>query len=159
MVKNNVCDFQGMLTMTHAYRWERSDVPDLQRGIVMGTYRFFENPKQKHVGIFSGTFVSAWYLDKGGALHYDDLDAVADGYSNNQFAGMWRSYSGNIVNPCHWGDERIPLAGDLDRGTGEFFPDEKYHANGWKNYVEAYSGNHPRAGVALAREKEAWWKD
>jgi hypothetical protein len=159
MVKNNVCDFQGTLTMTNAYRWRQSDVPDFQQGIVMGTYRFFENPRQKHVGIFGGTFVSSWYLDKGGELHYDDLAAAADGYSNNQFAGTWRNYSGTIMKPCHWGDNRIPLADDFDGGTGEFFPNEKYHANGWKSYVEAYGGSHPNAAAARARENRQWWKD
>lgn len=159
MVKNNVCDFQGTLTMTNAYRLQQSDVPDLQQGILVGTYRFFENPQQKHVGIFSGTFISNWYLDKGGVLHLDDLSAAADGYSNNQFAGTWRNYSGNIVKPCHWGDERIPLSGDLDIGTGEFFPDKKYHANGWAGYVAAFGGSVSDSGSARAREKQPWWKN
>ncbi len=159
MVKGNVCDFQGTLTMTNAYRWQQSDVPDLKQGILIGTYRLFENPQQRHVGTFSGTFVSKWYLDKGGVLHYDDLAAAADGYSNNQFAGIWRNYSGSSVRPCHWGDGRIPLSGDLDTGAGEFFPDKKYHVNGWTNYVNAFGGSGANSDAARAREKHPWWKD
>lgn len=159
MVKNNICDFQGTLTIANAYEWEVSDVPDLRRGVVMGTYRLFENPAQKHVGVFTGNFVCAWYIDKGGVLRYDDLENVADGYSNFQFAGIWKSYSGNIVNPCHWGESRIPLAGDLDHGTGEFYPAEKYHQNGWTNYIDAYGGTAANSQVARAKEREQWWKD
>lgn len=159
MVKNNVCDFQGILTLSNAHRWMQSDVPDIQQGVVMGSYLFFENPRQKHTGTFSGKFVSNWYIDKGGVIHYDDLAEAADGYSNNQFAGVWSSYSGGIVKPCHWGDQRIPLSDELDTGAGEFFPDKKYHAKGWTSYVEATSGGHANAEAAGATEEKEWWKN
>ncbi len=40
----------------------------------------------------------------------------------------------NIHTIFNWGNGRIPDAGDLDVGTGEFFPNEKYKKFRWNNF-------------------------
>jgi hypothetical protein len=157
MVKDNVCDFQGTIRITHILDWKETDAPGIRQGIITGDYIFYENPRQKHVGIFGGSFVSNWMIDQGKVV-YDDLAQVADGFSNNQFVGTWTSYSGKPDSPCHWGDYRIPLSGELDDGAGEFHPNEKFHDKGWRNYHDAYSGNSPRREQALMEEQREWWK-
>jgi hypothetical protein len=39
---------------------------------------------------------------------------------------------------CNWGDYRIPNAGKLDIGVGEFNPDAKYNAHGWCDYIREF---------------------
>lgn len=160
MVKDNVCEFQGTITITNVFNYKNTDVPGVKQGKVIGDYLFYENPKQKHVGQFKGVFNTSWYVDKDGNLKYDDLADVADGFTNNEFVGTWTSYSGTLTKICNWGDHRIPMSGDLDDGTGEFHPSDKYQANGWLTYDQAYSG-----GISKDKEDEArkleqreWWK-
>jgi hypothetical protein len=160
MVKDNTCDFQGTINITNVFYFKNSDSPEIKQGKVVGDYLFYENPQQKHVGQFKGVFSSNWYIDKEGNLKYDDLSDVADGFTNNEFVGTWTNYSGTITKICNWGDGRIPMSGDLDDGTGEFHPSNKYQASGWLTYDQAYSG-----GIGKDREEEAriveqkeWWK-
>lgn len=154
MVKDNVCDFQGTLTITKAAYKKIFEEPGAKQGSLTGTYVFYEDPSQKHVGTFKGTFSADWYIDKTDALRYDDFMIEADGYSNNRFNGTWSSYGGALVKPCNWGDYRIPNSGDLDGGAGEFMPGEKYLTKGWQNYYDMIAGDN----AARAREEAAWWK-
>lgn len=160
MVKENICEFQGTITITNVFNFKETDIPGIKQGKVVGEYLFNENPSQKHVGQFKGIFSSNWYFDKDGNLKYDDLSDVADGFTNNEFVGIWTSYSGATIKICNWGDSRIPMSGDLDDGTGEFHPSAKYQANGWLTYVEAYSGGYDKEKAERARkfEQMEWWK-
>jgi hypothetical protein len=157
-VKDNVCEFQGTFNVTEIYLFNDEDSPEIEKGIIMGNYLLYENPNQKHVGIFRGSFMSRWYKDSVGNIRYDDLASVADGFSNNQFVGSWTAYSGRATRPCHWGDHRIPLSGPLDTGTAEFFPAEEFHAFGWRNYVDAWGGGSSIQQEARKKEEEHWWK-
>jgi len=94
-------------------------------------------------------------IDRNGRLQYDEVMVGADGWRNNQFAGTWTSYRTKASKPASWGDSRIPVAGDLDIGAGEFSPDEKYLAHGWQSYHDAYVGQNKRA---LAEERRQWWR-
>lgn len=159
MVKNNVCDFQGTINITSAFYFKKSDSPGIKQGKVIGNYLFYENPQQKHVGYFRGVFSSDWYMDKEGNLKYDNLSDVADGFTNNEFVGTWTNYSGTVTKICNWGDNRIPMSGDLDDGTGEFHPSQKYQANGWLTYIQANSGgNNTNEKEAREAEQKLWWK-
>lgn len=160
MVKDNICEFQGTISVASVFYFKNVDSPGIKQGIILGNYLFYENPQQKHVGKFKGVFSTNWYIDKEGNLKYDDLSDVADGFTNNEFVGTWTNYSGTINKICNWGDERIPMSGDLDDGTGEFHPSDKYQANGWSTYDQAYSG-----GISTDKQEEArrieqheWWK-
>lgn len=159
MVKENICEFQGLLKITNAFNLKDPDIENVRQGIIIGEYTFYENPSQKHVGQFNGIFKLNWYLDKQGQIQYNDLADVADEFSNNEFVGTWASYNGKIIKPCHWGDHRIPMSGDLDVGTGEFVPDNKYIANGWLTYMQAFSGiSDGNSEEARKKEQAVWWK-
>lgn len=160
MVKDNICEFQGTINITNVFNYKSSEYPGVKQGKVVGDYSFYENPKQKHVGQFRGVFCSNWYLDKEGNLKYDDLSDVTDGFTNNEFVGTWTIYAGTVTKICNWGDDRIPMSGDLDDGTGEFHPSDKYHASGWLTYDQAYSGGLSKEKEDEARrvEQKEWWK-
>jgi hypothetical protein len=160
MVKGNICEFQGTITITNVFYFKDADKPDIKQGKAVGEYLFYENPSQKHVGQFKGVFSTNWYLDNDGTIKYDDLSDVADGFTNNEFVGTWTNYSGTMTKICNWGDSRIPMSGDLDNGTGEFHPDAKYQSNGWLTYIQAYGGGNDKEETenALRAEEKEWWK-
>jgi hypothetical protein len=160
MVKENVCEFQGIINISNVFIFKETDAPEIKQGKVVGQYLFYENPSQKHVGQFNGVFTTNWYLDKDGAIKYDDLSEVADEFANNEFVGTWTNYAGTITKICNWGDSRIPMSGDLDDGTGEFHPADRYQLSGWLTYVHAYGGGFDKEKTENARkvEQKEWWK-
>lgn len=127
----------------------------LSEGVISGWYLFRQDRRQEGTGAFEGTLRTYYYIDKRGAIHYDDLEVGADGYTNNDFVGAWKSYRGTVVEECNWGDYRIPDCGDLDVGAGDFYPNEKYIKNGWQTFV-AEQDEADRTGKK-PKEKE-WWK-
>lgn len=164
MVRNVVRGFTGTMKLTNAksYRSLRDGVDEEYRsqgikehGIVIGEYHFSENKGQTNTGSFDGVFATYWYLDRIGRLKYDDVEAGADGYLNNQFVGTWTSYKNRASKIANWGDYRIPLSGELDIGAGEFSPDDKYLPYGWQSYRDAYSKDDKRARL---EEERKWWQ-
>ena len=162
MVKDVVRSFTGTMKITHATSSRGKDVEEdykaervKEAGLVFGEYNFSEDAKQSNTGTFSGVFVTYWVVDRNGRFRYDEVMTGADGYLNNQFAGTWTSHRSKSKKAAHWGDSRIPAAGDLDIGAGEFSPDEKYISNGWESYRDAYFKQDKRA---LAKERRQWWR-
>ena len=136
---------------------EEGPAPDVtMEGLAVGSYELMENKKLDRTGVFRGVVATNWYLDSKGQLHYNDLDMVADSYSNNRFVGTWTSYLTKKSLRCNWGDYRVPNSGDLDIGAGEFSPAKKYEANGWHTYIAALAD--PENTAARQQEKQAWWK-
>lgn len=84
-----------------------------------------------------------YFIDKNGKVKYDDTEDCSDSYTNNQFAGTWKSYTDNIIKTCNWGDYRIPASGDLDIGAGEFSPSDKYLKYGWQSLRDCVSQSNP----------------
>lgn len=174
-VKNNICSFQGKLTLkkskiydapehstrTSGNRFLSSKHSPQKQGIVTGEYEFYGDPNQKGAGVFKGEFVSRFFLPKENELEYDVLMWNADGYENNQFKGIWESYITNSSKVCNWGDYRIPNCGDLDVGTENFIPDDKYNDFGWSNYRLSLRDSPDESGVLEARgqENKKWWLD
>lgn len=160
-VKNNICSFQGKLTIDKSKLYAASEYPGLKEGYINGTYEFYEDPDQRGTGIFKGRFMTYFYLNEKNELKYDALMWGADGYENNQFEGTWTSYKSSDSKKCNWGDYRIPDSGDLDIGAGEFGPDEKYKDFGWDTYRLAWGYSSDKPGVSEARQKEneKWWID
>lgn len=159
-VKENICSFQGTITITDSRVYDECDIPSLKQGFVKGDYEFFEDPDQKGTGILKGSFQTDFYINEKGELRYDALMFGADGFRNNQFEGTWTSYTNGKAKKCNWGDYRIPDSGELDVGAGEFSPDEKYIKYGWMNYVNAYGYyGASQKEIMKAREKETeeWW--
>lgn len=143
VVKDNRCDFSGTikLTLVREYRSMHYGVDDeyksqgiSKQGVAIGNFRFNEDRTQKHVGVFDGTMLLYWYLDRKGKIRYDDIEISADGYRNNQYVSTWTPYGSKTGKQAHWGEYRIPLSGDLDIGDGEFSVNPKYLDNGWRGY-------------------------
>ncbi len=158
-VKENICTFQGTLTIEESRTYDQGDIPTLKQGFAKGNYEFFENPDQKGTGTLKGKFKTDFYINEQGDIKYDALIFVADGFENNQFEGTWTSYTTEISKKCNWGDYRIPDSGGLDIGAGEFSPWEKYKQYGWKNYIQAWTYSPDKLEMIEARKKEneKWW--
>ena len=138
VVKGNRCDFTGTIKLTEVREYLRDEEYTSQginrHGIAIGTFRFEEDPKQKHVGVFEGMMILYWYVDQKGRVRYDDMEIGADGYRNNQYVSTWTQYGSKTGKAANWGEYRIPMSGDLDIGDGEFSVNPKYLDNGWRDF-------------------------
>ena len=158
-LKNNICDFQGALTIEEVSEYTDSEVPEFRRGEISGSYTFHEDQKQKGTGKFVGNFRAYWLLNELGEIEYDAMMISADGYTNNEFEGAWISHSSAITKKCNWGDYRIPDSDELDHGAGEFHANEKYWEYGWHTYMEQFNqDSDPKAIEARKIERTEWWK-
>lgn len=142
-VFKNTCDFEGTITIEQVREFKNmhlgvdemyKDAGFKAQGIIIGRYRFSENPEQSHVGIFDGVMTLWWYIDKNGEIKYDNLETFSDNYKNNQFVGTWKEYGKTNSKVCNWGEYRIPFSGDLDWGAGEFSVNPKYYEKGWEDF-------------------------
>lgn len=160
MVNDNICEFQGTIRIKESYYFISEDYPSGKKGILAGEYKFFENQASSHAGIFTGRFTTNWYKDESGKLVYNDLWSVSAMYNNNQFAGNWTEYGSDKQLIANWGDSRIPLSGDLDVGTSEFRPADKYASNGWLVFLIANGGPPDKMNIKKAQKTEnrQWWK-
>ena len=153
-VKNTICEFYGNIVIK-----EIREVKELHfgvddeyankgiktQGILIADYEFYENKEQKHSGIFKGKLYSKWYLDSENQIVYDNIESIADGYTNNAFVGIWKSNKTGKEKICNWADYRVPhTSRDFDIGAGEFSPSEKYSDKGWADYDLI--------------DKSEWWK-
>jgi len=164
MVKNNICDFVGLLKVKEASleSLQEYNISDYKAGIIKGEYMFFENQSQKHSGIFMGKFnLGIIYNIKNNNIQYDALFYVADGFENNSFIGSWSPYYSLIKRTCNWGDFRIPNSENLDGGASEFIPSEKFLDKGWANYYYSYfvTNDYNRTQKAQMEEEKEWWLD
>lgn len=160
-VKDNVCEFQGKIEITEAFTYYFTEISNLKQGYISGTYEFLENPSEKGSGVLKGKFSTNFFIDSQGQVQYNALLFDADGYENNQFEGIWTSYTSGKIKKCNWGDYRIPNSADLDGGAGEFAPTLQYVKNGWENYQKAwfYDLTNSETKEARLREEEKWWLD
>ncbi|MFI0430867.1 hypothetical protein [Mariniflexile sp. HMF6888] len=153
-VKGTICDFNGKITLTEIKEVkelhfgvddEYADKGIKSQGILIADYEFKENSEQKHSGIFKGRLYSKWYLNSKNQIEYDNIEFISDGYTNNAFVGIWKSYTTDKEKICNWADYRIPNTNrDFDIGAGEFSPGEKYFGKGWSDYKPM--------------EIDEWWK-
>ncbi len=153
-VKNTICEFYGNIVVKEIREVkefhfgvddEYADKGIKTQGILIADYEFYENKEQKHSGTFKGKLYSKWYLSSENQIEYDNIEFISDGYTNNAFVGIWKSYSNGKEKICNWGDYRVPITNrDFDIGTGEFSPNEKYLSKGWAEYN--------------TMKKDYWWK-
>lgn len=151
-VKENICEFLGTINLLHARRLKESEYDTVTQGTLVAEYRFFESRNQRHTGVFKGIMKSHWYINRKGDIKYDDLSIEADGFSNNEFVGVWRSYATQESKMCNWAEFRVPYSDDLDIGAGEFSPNPQYLKYGWENY-ESVWGDYEKE-----LKKDEWWK-
>ncbi|MBD2716247.1 hypothetical protein KBK19_14500 [Microvirga sp. STR05] len=161
-VKDNLLPFEGTFRLLHVREaaalpegLDGAAVPAVKTGVMLAEYELKEPAGQQSAGVFRGILSTNWYLDRSGKMQYDDLRQHADAFSNNQCVGTWQSYKTNLTKRCNWGDHRIPAAAGLDQGAGEFSPADKYVANGWQSYRQAWADNDAEA---RRQEKAEWWK-
>lgn len=139
-VKGNRCDFKGLLIIEGFSEDEglpreldqKSPNPEWQSaGKIKGRYLFSENPEQKHVGVFSGSFWCTYLLKRDGDLSSNEVNRSSDDFRDHQYEGAWRPYGEENSRVCNWGIARIPNSGDLDIGAAEFSANPKYREQGW----------------------------
>jgi len=171
-VKNNVCDFNGTITITTGRKQAKERIIErildhdekvassiALRGVIVSDCEFRENPNQKSAGVFKGKLATYFYIDQSGIIHYDDLNDYSDRYFNNGFVGVWKSYNSKLTKKVHWGDWRIPYSGDLDVGAGEFWPAKKYLNNGWEFFEDKDNVLKKGPDGMLYRQSESeWWR-
>lgn len=164
-VKNIICSFSGTIRVIEALIDTSALLndycsKDYRQGFIKTQVDLFENKKEPASGIITGVLTTDFYLDENGIMFYNALMLVADGFSNNQFEGKWKSYKTGKIKKCNWGDFRIPDCGNLDFGTGEFSVNDKFVIHGWENYQLAwgYNPGKPQVREARLKEEEQWWK-
>ncbi len=157
-LKDNISVFQGKIIIKEVIEYKRHEFPEFNRGEINGEYVFFEDTKNNGSGKFQGEFTSSWLINQDNKVEYDGMMLAADGFSNNQFEGVWISYNSGKEYICNWGDYRIPNSGNLDNGAGEFFPSKEYLNRGWQTYIDQY-GDPSEVKTKRARELEKanWW--
>ncbi len=158
-VKNNICSFQGEINITESAIYAESDFPPLKEGYMRGNYQFFEDPKQEGSGVLEGNFETYFFINTEGEIKYNAISWISDGYKNNQFEGVWRSYKTSNQKICNWGDYRIPNSQELDAGCGEFSPINKNPDSGWEYYnlARGYPPDSKEVQEARIKENEKWW--
>ena len=128
-VANHICNFSGTFTIRHmrelrkfSNRIDEKTSIAQHEGVLLAEYQLVEDVSQPASGFFKGVLLTKWYIDKKGALRYDNIENFADGACNNQFVGIWTSQESHKTLRCNWGDDRIPNAGNFYLGAGEFSP-------------------------------------
>lgn len=140
----NISDFEGQIVIKEIREFQQmhfgcddefKNAGFKAQGLLLGEYKFKENPHQKSSGTFEGFMALYWLVDKNNNIQYDDINlSFSDNYTNNQYVGTWNKYGSVIKKNCNWGEYRIPFSGDLDIGAGEFGVDPKYYDQGWEEF-------------------------
>lgn len=137
-VHDNVCDFKGVMRIEKIMLLDESNGgcnPGLSEGIIYGTYKFNENPKQNHVGVFKGDFKTLFdrkldvFVLNYGTLGQEDFNA---------FVGTWTEYNKKETKYCSWGFKIPPSKQEnlFKHYDNEFYLfNSKYISKGWKSYV------------------------
>jgi hypothetical protein len=166
-VKENICDFKGFMTIKMVQEFEIPylegsdyvvDPRKIRQGVLIGEYEFFEDSTQNHGGILKGKFVTNFYFDENNKIEYNTSEIFSDNYINNQFKGIWKSYSTGKQKKANWGDYRVPESQNLDMGAAEFSPLDKYLKFGWESYREAYFSTEQNKEARKIEENE-WWNE
>lgn len=161
-VDGNICSFEGSITIKEAKLLSETVSPRFKQGWLVAEATLVEEKSQKGAGSFKGRLKSFFVIDPFGRIRYDDLMIGADLYANNLFVGTWISYKSGATKICNFGDWRIPHEGlpegfSLDKGAGQFLPDEVIVDKGWQSYAACH-GVFKAPDDMSAAEREAWGK-
>jgi hypothetical protein len=159
-VKNNVCDFRGVMEAQSAMKADfGNDEINTVDGRITGKYCFYEDKNQPGTGVFEGTFDIYW-------AHYDDETGIADifyTYSkyNVLFDGIWKSYQTGAVKRACWSDYKACFPDGFDCSDGpDLIPDEKYRSAGWFE-ADIFSSDDEKRERAEKERRDnwvEWWK-
>jgi hypothetical protein len=107
--------------------------------IIKGNYYFHEGPNYEIItAIYEGSLISKYNIPNN-KIEYCINGFGNNDFLNNQFSGTRKDLINNKIEICNWGDYRIPNSSDLDIGTKQFSPNEKYFKNDWASYVLAHA--------------------
>ncbi len=144
-VGKNVRQFKGSITLTQLISGKPEDTTnDLntensgvqEEGVAVGDFILDEYEDLPATGVFKGKVLLWWFLSKKGKIEYNDGYLMADPYLNNAYIGTWTSKQTHKSRQVSWGHYRVPCAGDLDMGAGEFSPAPEYYKYGWDEYIQ-----------------------
>ncbi len=155
LVKGNLCVFDGFIIIAGLFKATPLNYgggTPKEMGLLTAAYYFNEDASQKSTGHFEGVCMYKWEITQDGELKINDNEADGDGYYNNQYVGIWQSYTTKVKRPCNWGENRIPLCGDLDKGEYNFEPAKKYLPFGWQTYLNERNENPNNGEVTM------WWE-
>ena len=153
-VGKNVRQFKGSITLTQLISGKPEDTTnDLytensgvqEEGVAVGDFILDEYEDLPATGVFKGKVLLWWFLSKKGKIEYNDGYLMADPYLNNAYIGTWTSKQTHKSQQVSWGHYRVPCAGDLDMGAGEFSPAPEYYKYGWDEYIQEIRKKYPNA--------------
>lgn len=153
-VGKNVRQFKGSITLTQLISGKPEDpTNDLytensgvqEEGVAVGDFILDEYEDLPATGVFKGKVLLWWFLSKKGKIEYNDGYLMADPYLNNAYIGTWTSKQTHKSQQVSWGHYRVPCAGDLDMGAGEFSPAPEYYKYGWDEYIQEIKKKYPDA--------------
>ena len=159
--RDTIRTFEGIITLdsaSTAYYTNLSRTYGVSFVSLYGHYSFLEDSITPGSGLIQGN-VHYYCIIKDGQLYYDSegIDH-SDGFKNRQYTGQWIAYDNNFIEPCNWGDFRIPNSRGLDIGAGEFVPRDEYANNGWQLLTKmAYDYSHAVYDEYV--EDNKWWKE
>lgn len=153
-VGKNVRQFKGSITLTQLISGKPEDpTNDLytensgvqEEGVAVGDFILDEYEDLPATGVFKDKVLLWWFLSKKGKIEYNDGYLMADPYLNNAYIGTWTSKQTHKSQQVSWGHYRVPCAGDLDMGAGEFSPAPEYYKYGWDEYIQEIKKKYPDA--------------
>lgn len=155
-VKDNVCFFTGNI---HISRFKQLDAEfyPIKRYKMFAKYEFKEDTKQYGAGLFSGQLESDFFIYKD-SVYMDEIYSEMDGYYNNQYEGVWKSYKTNVIKKANFGIGRIPNDNGLDIGSSEFMVDPSKQHLGWDSYMNIMNPDNKIYQRATAEEQREWWR-
>lgn len=153
-VGKNVRQFKGCIILTQFVSGKSEDASGelntknsgvQEEGVAVGDFTLDEYEDLPATGIFKGKVLLWWFLSKKGKIEYNDGYLMADPYLNNAYIGTWTSKQTHKSQQVSWGHYRVPCAGDLDMGAGEFSPAPQYYKYGWGEYIKEIKAKYPNA--------------
>ncbi len=158
-LKGNISEIQGTLKIETAEAYKEEFTEGYREGIIKGKYQLNEDRKKSGTGKFTGTF-ETYVMIRNNKIEYSTLNWFADGFMNNQFEGVWTSYSTDKSYICNWGDYRVPNRKGLDIGAGQMGVHPEYEKYGWEgfNLATLPIGDTLKIQQAQKKEAEEWWK-
>ena len=155
-IKNNITCFTGNIHISKFKQLDAEYYP-INRYKIIAKYEFKEDSTQYDTGVFSGHLESDFFIYKDSA-YMDEIYSGVDGYYNNQYEGVWKSYKTNAIKKANFGIGRIPNDNGLDIGSSEFRVDPSKQHLGWDSYMNVMTPNNKNYQRATAEEQREWWK-
>ena len=155
-VKNNITCFTGNIHISKFKQLDAEYYP-INRYKIIAKYEFKEDSTQYDTGVFSGRLESDFFIYKD-SVYMDEIYSGVDGYYNNQYEGVWKSYKTNAIKKANFGIGRIPNDNGLDIGSSEFRVDPSKQHLGWDSYMNVMTPNNKNYQRATAEEQREWWR-